>query len=867
MGATQGVTLDKVIIDIEVGASKANSTIETLSNSLGNLKASTKGGFASLSRLADHINKLKTATNSMDDIGSKMDNITDVITSLKQLSDIKSPKSLGYINRTLKDLNESSSYVDNISTNLENIEPMFKSLQTLSAIDKASGLGYTTAKLAELAKVSDSIGGVVEKSQQLPQLVAPLQSLSQIQTPRALGYIVKNIENLGRVLQAITPTTLENVTRVSNELSRALEPLAIKMASIGQGYSALSQLARTYGVQISNLRDRHKTTNKEMDKAKRILDSLQNALKKNTSTITQLGKTGTKIFGGLNSKIKQVYLSLLGTRTLFTAVRKAISEYSQMDAELTKQTTNLWRALGAQLAPALELALYLFKQFTRVIYSFVYAVTGIDLIARANAKAMASWAKSASDTLGALQKFDDLNVAEFGSGSDNNSLIELDKIDLSPIQKVIDWTKKMKQAIEDAWKTGAWNGVGKVLADGINDAVDSINSDKVANGISTALVGVTDFIDTLITTINWYKIGLKVREIILKIDWKSVGASIWKLIQDGFKGAGASINGLFGVEEDSKFGENLITSFLGIWAVIKLIKGAEGLGGILESLGLISEAPSFATIVSKFAGIGVIVLAIKGTLDSWMDFLKKPDWDTGWNAVYDTLLGVAAAVGGIALLIGAWPVALIAAGVMIALLIGKFLTENLDEINKWGENTMEDILGWVSKTWNNITGWWARTKIKIAHAFSTIGDTIGSSLASAFTWSLNKLIDGFNWIKKQLNKFSFDVPNWVPEWGGQKWGFNFEMTDYIKLATGTNDIKSEGLYHLHEGEAVVPKKYNPALGNGTDTELGQKIDTLISIVNDMNFTNVVNIGNKTLYKQQEKYNRKQNDKYGTTVNI
>jgi hypothetical protein len=57
-----------------------------------------------------------------------------------------------------------------------------------------------------------------------------------------------------------------------------------------------------------------------------------------------------------------------------------------MDAELTWEITNNWRALGAQLAPAIENVTWLFKQFVRVIYSIILALTGIDLIARANAK-------------------------------------------------------------------------------------------------------------------------------------------------------------------------------------------------------------------------------------------------------------------------------------------------------------------------------------------------------------------------------------------------------------------------------------------------------------------------------------------------
>ena len=84
-----------------------------------------------------------------------------------------------------------------------------------------------------------------------------------------------------------------------------------------------------------------------------------------------------------------------------------------------------------------------------------------------------------------------------------------------------------------------------------------------------------------------------------------------------------------------------------------------------------------------------------------------------------------------------------------------------------------------------------------------------------------------------------------------------------QLATGTNEIPNEGLYHLHQGEAVVPKKYNPALGNGGSDEMVAKMDMLIDIMNNMNFTNIVNVGNKKLYEGQQAFNKTQQNKYGT----
>jgi hypothetical protein len=39
-----------------------------------------------------------------------------------------------------------------------------------------------------------------------------------------------------------------------------------------------------------------------------------------------------------------------------------------------------------------------------------------------------------------------------------------------------------------------------------------------------------------------------------------------------------------------------------------------------------------------------------------------------------------------------------------------------------------------------------------------------------------------------------------------------EIPKIPKLATGTNNVQRDGLAFLHQGEAVVPKKYNPAMG-------------------------------------------------------
>ena len=750
-----------------------------------------------------------------------------------------------------------------------NIRDLSKTLQELKDATKGgfNNLKKLSDALKELNKASKGVPTAVENLSQIKKVTTALKNLSSITTPTGLKSAVANLEKLPTVFSQIDTNVLDNVSRVSDRLATSLSPLAEKLSQISMGLSALSRLAKNYGVSVTKVASSTKTAARESSKLYKSLIAVRRgfALLK-SNTVGLVDKT-LKPLKKLHSKIKQIGLSLLGTRTIFTMTRKAVSEYMAMDQQLTDSIQNTWRALGAQLAPAIEYVMYLFKQFVRVIYSIVYALTGIDLIARANARALAAMNKSAKDALGSLQKFDDLNVAEFDKGSGDDMQIELDKIDLTPIQEVIDWMKRLKEEIQKAWKTGEWNGVATVLADGINSAIDSIDPEKLANKIGGAILKVLDFIKTGISKIEWYEIGVKIRETIEGLPWKEIWDGIVEIAKESFGGLGEFVNGLFGADEDSKFGENLIISLLGVWGMIQLIRGATGFGGILTDLGLIAKAPSFATILGVLGGIFIIVMSIKQGFDSWKEFFEDPSWQTFWPAFYDTLLTIAGVIGGIAVLFGAWPVALVAAIAMVVILVGKFLSENLDNINQWAYDLGKSLGEWLSKQWNKLKEWWGKKKTKISDAASNIGKTIGNGIKTGIEWAINKVIDGFNWVKKQLNKFSFDVPDWVPGIGGEKWGFDLKMSDHVKLETGTNEIPYEGLYHLHEGEAVVPKKYNPALGNGTNEETNQRLDTLIYLMENMNFTNIVNVGNETLYKKQQAYNKKQNDKYGTTVNL
>ena len=88
---------------------------------------------------------------------------------------------------------------------------------------------------------------------------------------------------------------------------------------------------------------------------------------------------------------------------------------------------------------------------------------------------------------------------------------------------------------------------------------------------------------------------------------------------------------------------------------------------------------------------------------------------------------------------------------------------------------------------------------------------------------LNLIIDGINWVIGGLNKISFSLPSWIPGVGGKSFGISIPKIP--KLAVGTNYVPQDMLAYLHEGEAVVPKAYNPAAGG-----MGEMANVIASAV-------------------------------------
>jgi hypothetical protein len=188
---------------------------------------------------------------------------------------------------------------------------------------------------------------------------------------------------------------------------------------------------------------------------------------------------------------------------------------------------------------------------------------------------------------------------------------------------------------------------------------------------------------------------------------------------------------------------------------------------------------------------------------------------TAWNVICGAATVVTTALG-VAFNFLMSPITLVILAIAAVIAIVVLLIKHWDEVSAAAISAWE----WIKDIWSKVSGWFdthviqplVRTFNGLKTKIIGIWDGVWSGIKSV----INKIIGGINTLIKGLNKIHFDIPDWVPGIGGKSFSISIPLIP--KLAAGTNYIPQDMFAYLHEGEAVVPKKYNPAAGGGLTAE-------------------------------------------------
>lgn len=304
---------------------------------------------------------------------------------------------------------------------------------------EAEALAEINAKQAELNQKTQ------EYTAMLDQLNAKLQQQSAIaQASKELDGAVKSEAVLDKI------TTQEQYNSLLEETKakmQAIEDMARQIADAnGVSYEALLSANPTYQKLSDTMGVLTSTTREFESEADAAGDTSHRAFRKSRKEADNLSKSIEK---GIK-KIGRMALAVFGIRGAYSLVRRAVSACLESNEELSRKMTAIWNALGAIIEPVVETMINAIYKILAYINYFVKAITGIDFVARANAKALAKQSaatdkltKSTREANKALAAFDEMNVLQ-----DNGSTAGLPTVDQAATLDLPELTEEEMENID-----------------------------------------------------------------------------------------------------------------------------------------------------------------------------------------------------------------------------------------------------------------------------------------------------------------------------------------------------------------------------------------------------------------------------------
>lgn len=189
-------------------------------------------------------------------------------------------------------------------------------------------------------------------------------------------------------------------------------------------------------------------------------------------------------FKKIGNTVKKYALSLVGLRSIYSLVSRASSAYLSQDTELAEKLQSVWVGLGSFLAPVLEFISDALLKALGYLNVFIKALTGIDFLARANAKALKAQASAQKELNRQTYDFDVIRTQQDNSSGGagvggGSGLFDIPELDQNLVKKLQDLAKWLKEN---------WDLIKKV-GEALLITFGAVKIAKIIKGIATLLGG------------------------------------------------------------------------------------------------------------------------------------------------------------------------------------------------------------------------------------------------------------------------------------------------------------------------------------------------------------------------------------------
>lgn len=470
----------------------------------------------------------------------------------------------------------------------------------------------------------------------------------------------------------------------------------------------------------------------------------------NTSRMAEAERRANEMLDGIGKRLK----TILKRALVFTVISKAMTALRNWASDVIKASPDAAAALSQLKGALLTLAQPLVHVLIPALTSFLQLATALASRGAEIVSAIAgTTAQQSADAAKAL--YDETEALDKTGSAAKKASKSLASFDT--INKLSNNQSDESGSIAPDFS----------YQDNISERLKGIAKDVLTIAAGFALWKVSGALTDMIG-----KLGFQCGDLVAKIAGVAIAIGGLKLLLDGLSDAWK--NGLDW--------SNLLESLAGAAAL------AVGLALVFGKVG---------------AGIGLIVAGAALIVTAFKDICEN---GATLQNVLALIAGIVATGLGFSLLTGS-TLPLVIAGIASVVVAVLALTGNLEEFIGNLKGILEGIVQFITGVF---TGDLEAAFEGLKKIFKNL---INADLAIIESF-INLVIKGLNWLISQINKISFDVPEWVPTIGGKSLGFNIPA------------IQEKQLPRLAEGR-VIPANHEFMAILG-DQKSGTNIETPLS---------------------------------------
>lgn len=734
---------------------------------------------------------------------------------------------------------------------------------------------------SKLRKIAESAEVGNKKIAELNSRLSELKERQKELQSAGLGYGYQEYDSNAREIADITARLNEYKHALSSAGGQFTKPPGL----IENAFSKASDAVWNFGKSLGN--------------------GLAGKAKQAVKNLRGVGKTSNSVSKSILklSNMFKLMLIRMAMRAAIQGVREGMQNLVQYSDSANRSVSDLMSGMTylknsfaaafapilSYVAPALNTLISLLGTAIGYVNQFFSALGGSSTFIRAKkvnedyAKSLKETGKAAKqagkDAKKALAPFDELTVLQEQAASGSSSGV--DPKDMFETVAVSDSFSGFAEQIRQAFEAGDWRGLGALIGRKFNETVSKIGWAGIGRKMGYSINGAIQTAYYTLSEADFKNLGIHIAELLNStlsemdfsfigrllvrgftagidfligllggLDWRLVGKRVGDLLRGALDEGREWITDI----DWSQMGEDLYTN-------LKEFLTGMDFDALAESF--------FGALGAAFGGLAEFLggLIGAGVEDSKEYFQKKVE-ECGGNVVAGIFKGIGDAISGMGS-IGEWIYDHITKpfidGFCEAFGIQRDDSVVMDEL---GRSLMRGLYSGIDFVIPDVIEQFFRLKDDIEKALSQINeymngdflegwkkgwDLVKESFKDRFNGIIGLLESALNFIVDGINKLSFDVPEWVPEAGGSKFGFDIQPFHLPRLASGTVVPPRAGEFaailgdNNREAEVVSPISAMKQAFKEAVAEMGE--------VGGGDITLTVNLDGQVVYEDVVKRNR------------